>query len=194
MKFGHFFVSIVSLLLCQDHVIVATTDDENAPLWQPAVQVVNLAGEPIELFWVSSKGEETKLLGEPIQNGTASLMNSFDKHKFLVRYEVDTGIEGRFIKGPSHEIAVVTIMDDEMLVTLTPVATNQQLLEWDSLLDEGEGKYIAPKWVRELEPLKRMEFAVQECEEMKEHDHDAFNKCFVDVASEDFDILMRKKE
>ena len=193
--FALFFVSIISLCLCQssDYEV-----EDDAPVWQPAVQVVNLAGKSIELYWVSSQGEETKLSGEPIRNGTASLMNSFDKHKFLVRYEVDNGYEGRFTKGPSHEIAFVTFVDDEMLVSLTPVATNQQLLDWATLLGEDEGKYdasyIAPKWVRELEPLQRMEFAVQQCEEMKEHDHDAFNKCFIDVASEDFDILMRKKD
>jgi hypothetical protein len=167
----------------------ASEEEENYD--QPAMNIVNWAGSPIQLFWLDpDNGEESQMLARPVQNGSTSFLNSFDGHEFVIRLEEDPNVHYKFTKGPKHELAFVTGSATELLVTMQVVASYGMLMDWSA---RNEDRYLSPRWIRELEPKKRVEFAVNECAALKDNAKD-FNRCFVEVAADDFEVLMRKKD
>ena len=78
----------------------------------------NLAGSPIQLFWVNTfkPGREEVLQTQtPIRNGTDTTINSYDTHEFLVRFKDTTLSEATvgFMKGPREEVVTITYDADD---------------------------------------------------------------------------------
>lgn len=74
-------------------------------------QIVNHAGEPIELYWVDlNKGNSLTLQSTtPIRNSTEMGFFSYDGHQFKVRFlNFKYNREGTFKKGPKEEKVYIT--------------------------------------------------------------------------------------
>ena len=171
---------------------------------RPKVNVVNLAGMPIDLYWISDGGDEVKLSHAPILNGSSSITSSFDTHRFIVRFaengkdttEKKLGrAEAKFTKSAYHEIAYVSSFDSslgfvakQLTVALMPVSSVAEMKEWKG----GESTHKLPAHVRLLPPRERIAFATTECDAFKDGG-ELFSRCFMDITSEDYELLMRKK-
>jgi hypothetical protein len=73
--------------------------------------VLNLAGAPIELFWINTFEAGRPLVLQtqtPIRNGTDTTINSYDTHQFLVKFKTDIqGVSAQYTKGPRDEVITV---------------------------------------------------------------------------------------
>ena len=198
--------------------VLRASDDEDD---QPLVRVMNEAGSPLQVYWIDPEsGDEVLLSSKPIRHGQSMTMNSFNTHRFVVRYDSNQpAFAARFTKSPSHEVAVVTATAHHMVVELTPVDTPDELAAWrlpgssggvDSKqhtrkvdeknedVDEEkeeveEEEYVRPRHVAKLAPMQRVEHAVGVCQHAK-GDSAAFSRCVMAAAKDDLEVLVRKKD
>eukprot|EP00597_Dinobryon_sp_UTEXLB2267_P001210 CAMPEP_0170073820 /NCGR_PEP_ID=MMETSP0019_2-20121128/11196_1 /TAXON_ID=98059 /ORGANISM="Dinobryon sp., Strain UTEXLB2267" /LENGTH=398 /DNA_ID=CAMNT_0010283649 /DNA_START=109 /DNA_END=1305 /DNA_ORIENTATION=- len=88
------------------------------------MKLVNHAGSPIELFWVdiyTNIGELIKQTTKPLRNTTATHINSYDTHKFVVKFlDPKKTSTAEFVKGPKEE---------EIFVTLDPETNELKIIQ-----------------------------------------------------------------
>jgi len=77
------------------------------------MQIKNIAGSPIEVFWVSSTTQNPELVKQtntPIRNASQVTINSYAGHEFIVKsYGKGMIEETRFVKGPMEETIMVKL-------------------------------------------------------------------------------------
>jgi len=174
--------------------------DDDAP--RPMVNVLNMAGMPIDMYWLKDSGDEVLLTSQPLKNGSSSVTHAKGTHKFAVRFASDRGngkkgrAEARFVKQLHHEIAVVTSFDSklgfvpkQLTVWVEPITTLHEMQEYTN----GKSTYVTPASVRALEPQQRVEHAINVCNDFK-GTGDLWNKCFLDAAGDDFEAMQRRKD
>eukprot|EP00607_Mallomonas_marina_P005788 CAMPEP_0182437292 /NCGR_PEP_ID=MMETSP1167-20130531/84947_1 /TAXON_ID=2988 /ORGANISM="Mallomonas Sp, Strain CCMP3275" /LENGTH=408 /DNA_ID=CAMNT_0024630157 /DNA_START=151 /DNA_END=1377 /DNA_ORIENTATION=+ len=76
------------------------------------MKIKNLAGAPIEVFWVNVFNPARDLVKQtekPIRNATDTQINSYNGHEFLVKfYKGNNKQTGGFVKGPKEETIYVS--------------------------------------------------------------------------------------
>lgn len=98
--------------------VVVVTAAGTRPPGSIIMKVQNLAGAPIQLYWINTfkPGREEVLQTQtPIRNGTDTTINSYDTHQFLVRFKDTLQSEAtvEFEKGPREEVVTITYDADE---------------------------------------------------------------------------------
>ena len=99
------------------------------------MQLTNNAGAPIELFWINPNEQSLVLqTNKPIRNSTDSMINSYNGHMFVVKFQKDTGAEAYFAKGPSEENVIITFDEGSNTLKSKQVTKFHEIME---LIDEA---------------------------------------------------------
>eukprot|EP00596_Hydrurales_sp_CCMP1899_P005476 CAMPEP_0119035372 /NCGR_PEP_ID=MMETSP1177-20130426/2288_1 /TAXON_ID=2985 /ORGANISM="Ochromonas sp, Strain CCMP1899" /LENGTH=440 /DNA_ID=CAMNT_0006993457 /DNA_START=206 /DNA_END=1528 /DNA_ORIENTATION=- len=97
------------------------------------MKIINLAGSPIELFWVNIFQADRPLVKQterPIRNSTNTNINSYDTHTFAVKFlKPPHGADPQvtFSKGPKQEVITISYTP-EMGMTFTQVTKYDEVL------------------------------------------------------------------
>jgi hypothetical protein len=225
MKSRLLLTCLIAWVLLTCNVLRAADDNEYTDEDQPLVRVMNEAGAPLHVYWIDPEnGDEVLLSSKAIAAGQSMTLNSFNTHRFVVRYE-DTHpstLAARFTKSASHEVAVVTATAHHMLVELTPLDTPDELAAWrlpsggssgsgrsrqtTSAVNEVVAEVGADAEVEEYEyeyVRPRHVAALAPLQRVKhavgvcEHtkgDRINFSRCMMAAAKDDLEVLVRKKD
>jgi hypothetical protein len=141
----------------------------SAPVGSVPMKIVNNAGYPIELFWMNIYKQPVELVKQttkPIRNASDTTINSYDTHKFTLKF-LDPKRPGNatFVKGPKEEVVTVTF--DETENTLKVIQTTK----FDEIMDT----------------IKQ---AAKNCEGMK---GDEYGSCVAAAVVDDIDRLSDAK-
>lgn len=97
------------------------------------LQLVNYAGSPIELFWVdiyNSIGQLVKQTEKPLRNTTSAHINSYDTHKFVVKFlDPKKNASVEFVKGPREEDIVITSDPETNELKVTQKLKTSEIME-----------------------------------------------------------------
>mmetsp|Transcript_18122 Transcript_18122/g.18873 ORF Transcript_18122/g.18873 Transcript_18122/m.18873 type:complete len:432 (+) Transcript_18122:44-1339(+) len=104
---------IISILFFIYSFIISVISYTPPPVNSIPVKVVNAAGSPIELFWVSPTGERISQTEKPIKDGNEARINSYNTHQFLIKFlnGYPHSQEVTFTKGPYEE--TITVFNDD---------------------------------------------------------------------------------
>ena len=173
---------------------------------RPRVNLVNFAGAPIDMFWLSEGGDEVMINNNPLINGSSAITNCVTGHKFAIRFASDrfnrttgavpkkSGIaEAKFRKNAHHEVATVTsfqsklgFVKKQLTIQMSPVNRKHEMLEYKN----GKSQYVPPMGIRAFAPKSRINHAIRECEDFKDGG-ELFSQCVMDVAIDDLLELQR---
>jgi len=99
--------TFVMVLVVAFHVDSAAPRPESVPM-----KIVNKANAPLDLFWVNTFQKDEPIVrqvSKPIRNSSDTIINSYDTHKFMIRYY--SAKHGKsevfFHKGPMEETVTV---------------------------------------------------------------------------------------
>lgn len=101
-------------------------------------QLVNLAGRPVELFWIDPKGHELiPQSKKPQRNNTDINIHSYNTHSFSVRlWKHIQGSDANFTKGPEEE--VIRVFFDEELQKIRLEQATKATDSADMILKAGD--------------------------------------------------------
>jgi hypothetical protein len=130
--------------------------------------LVNLAAEPIDVFWINDQDNQyVNQLELPLRNGSQVVIDAYETHRFLIRfYNNRDDLQTVFIKGAHAEIVLVTV-DAETNQLQTRVVTKEHQI--------GD----------------QVQSAIAVCQE---YDGDDLASCLADQLFDEVDRLNREKE
>jgi hypothetical protein len=108
-------------------LVVAIQVDSAAPHPESVpMKIVNKANAPLDLFWVNTFVKDEPIVrqvSKPIRNSSDTIINSYDTHKFMIRYY--SAKHGKsevfFHKGPMEETVTVYSTNGDDVGDLTVV-------------------------------------------------------------------------
>ena len=147
---------------------------EPPPPGSVQMRVVNHAGAPIELFWVNEfepvPHPLVKQTTKAIRNNTDTTINSYDTHKFLIKFlKPVAGAETYFRKGPKEEVITVSY----------------------ELQPNGEKMMFAKQVTKYDEVMMKVQNATDACMHLKDQ---AFDECFAAGVVQDVVKLEETKQ
>jgi hypothetical protein len=132
-----------------------------------SLKVINLSGEPINLFWIDeSSNELVNQFERPLRNGSESTINSYENHRFLVRF---------FVERDNLEKLFTKTSDDEVVLVSSDPLSNELNVRQTSQYYEMEDKISA---------------AVDHCIDLE---GDEFTRCITDGIFEEMSHLHAEK-
>jgi len=94
------------------------------------MKIVNKANAPLDLFWVNTFEPNEPLVrqvSKPIRNNSDTIINSFDSHKFMVRYYSQRHGDSQvyFVKSPHEETVTVYSSNSDTVGDLSVVQSTK---------------------------------------------------------------------
>eukprot|EP01036_Dinobryon_divergens_P034475 gene34475-44549_t len=116
-----------ALFSCFWVLITSVVAKNKAPSNSVPLKLINYAGSPIELFWVdiyTNIGALVKQTQKPLRNSSATYINSYDTHKFVVKFlDPNINATAEFVKGPKEE--TFTVYYDPATATMNVTLTTK---------------------------------------------------------------------
>ena len=124
---GYFMAALFALLLL---LVVEISMGEPIHPDSVSMKIVNKANAPLDLFWVNTfeRGEPlVRQVSKPIRNNSDTIINSFNSHKFMIRYYSSRHgkSEAFFVKGPHDETVTVYSANGDAVGDLTVVQSTK---------------------------------------------------------------------
>lgn len=87
------------------------------PIGSIPVKILNAAGSPIEIYWVSPSGERVPQTEKAVRDGNDARINSYNTHQFLIKFQNNypNSQEVIFTKGPYEE--TITVFNENNILS-----------------------------------------------------------------------------